>query len=48
LDDARRFSAFMVKQRSRSETASRVIESDQYVFQAIGGYRTVKGVCGTG
>lgn len=47
-DDARRFSAFMVKQRSRSDTASRVIETDQYVFQAIGGYRTVKGVCGTG
>ncbi|MEP6841326.1 MAG: hypothetical protein ABJA75_24970 [Bradyrhizobium sp.] len=48
LPDARSFSAFMVKQRSRSDTARRVIETDKYVFQAIGGYRTVKGVCGTG
>jgi hypothetical protein len=46
--DAYSISDFMIKQRGRSNTASRVIESDRYVFQAIGGYRTVKGVCGTG
>ena len=46
--DARQFAEFLFQQRERSETASRVIEPDKYVFQAIGGYRTVKGVCGTG
>lgn len=45
--DARSISNFMIKQRERSDQASRVITAEQYVFQAIGGYRTVKGVCGT-
>jgi hypothetical protein len=47
LDDAREFSDFMVRQRRGGE-ANRVIETDKYIFQAVGGYRTVKGVCGTG
>lgn len=45
--DARSISNFMIKQRERSNQASRVIKAEQYIFQAIGGYRTVKGVCGT-
>jgi hypothetical protein len=48
FDDAQSVADFMIKQRSRSDTASRVIESERYIFQAVGGYRTVKGVCGTG
>jgi hypothetical protein len=47
LDDARGFSDFMVKQR-RGGDANRIIETDKYIFQAVGGYRTVRGVCGTG
>lgn len=46
-DDARSLSDFMVNQR-RGSRANRVIETDKYIFQAVGGYRTVKGVCGTG
>ncbi|MEA2910783.1 MAG: hypothetical protein QOJ15_2864 [Bradyrhizobium sp.] len=45
--DARSMADFMVKQRRGGE-ADRVIEADKYIFQAVGGYRTVKGVCGTG
>jgi hypothetical protein len=47
-DDARSLSNFMIKQRERGGQASRIIQPDQYIFQAVGGYRTVKGVCGTG
>jgi hypothetical protein len=46
-DDARSIADFMVKQR-RGGDSDRVIKPDKYIFQAIGGYRTVKGVCGTG
>jgi len=45
--DARSLSAFMIAQRGRGN-ADRVIASDQYIFQALGGHRTVRGVCGTG
>jgi hypothetical protein len=45
--DARSMADFMVQQRRGGE-ADRVIGADKYVFQALGGYRTVKGVCGTG
>ena len=45
--DAGSISNFMIKQRERSDQASRVIKPEKFIFQAIGAYRTVKGVCGT-
>ena len=45
--DARSLSTFMIAQRGHRD-ADRVIAPDQYIFQALGGYRTVRGVCGTG
>lgn len=44
--DARSIADFMIAQRGR-DGADRVIEPERFIFQAIGGYRTVKGVCGT-
>lgn len=43
-DQARKISAFLIAQREGRD-ASRVIAPNPYIFQAIGGARTVPGVC---
>ena len=44
-DEARKISRFLIARREGGN-ASRVIAPDPYVFQAVGGARTVPGVCG--
>lgn len=43
--DAGALSRFMIDQRRRDQKAARVIDPNPYIFQAIGGSRTVPGVC---
>ena len=45
-NEARKISAFLISRREGRD-ASRVIAPDPYVFQAVGGARTVRGVCGS-
>ena len=45
-DDAGKLSAFMIEHRGLSERAAGVIDPKPYIFQAVGGSRTVPGVCG--
>ena len=43
--DARKLAQFMIDQRARSPQAKLAIDPRPYIFQAVGGSRTVKGVC---
>jgi hypothetical protein len=44
-EDAHKLAAFMIAQRKRGSEAARVIHSERYIFQAVGGSYTVGGVC---